>query len=426
MSNSNKVKFYSSKRHGSVNINADKVCGTRIPNPVMKKGYSDSINVGKNNGVVNQRLSRFSTEAERKTASSTCAGNVNWLNHKTGDGFNKMEDISNQFSIKRPTFNSKNHYRFPEAQSINDLNVRGGMGNRNIDRPSFTAPEIKARTVDNFSRLQIQDLQDAGEVFRDSNGKLVRYTMVKIPDATDFIWLEEERRLRAKFTNQFTSAGLPADQIGPLVDKELSVQKPLGREQRTINKKSTDVSREDQLSTKNKLLEVSQMITDGRAENNQGRLAVTGQLLQIVTDVDALNNLTTYQLQGLAQSLMRLNIPVNYKQIGIVPRFVDKDFYNDQLNTGLINLLLINRANSGQIAGVTISKPVRNLANPQRGSSSTLSSMVTGLARQQDRLYLDLEEGGVINRSQLEGFIQSLGGGDITNNPDFNIKPSNL
>ena len=97
------IDFYSSKRGDNVSIPRNKVCGYRIKNPIMKKGYSDGVNAPRDNGVVEQRLSRFSTEAERKCAGYNCEGNTNWLNSGKVR-FNRAISADQQFNVKRPTF----------------------------------------------------------------------------------------------------------------------------------------------------------------------------------------------------------------------------------------------------------------------------------------------------------------------------------
>ena len=101
--------FYSTKVNKEVSIPNDKVCGYRFKNGATKTGWSSGVRSGKDNGVVNQKFSRFSTDTETNSK-GPCAGNTNWINHKTGDGFTKPESAYTQFEIKRPSFISGQSY----------------------------------------------------------------------------------------------------------------------------------------------------------------------------------------------------------------------------------------------------------------------------------------------------------------------------
>jgi hypothetical protein len=158
--------FYSTKRNANVMIPNNKVCGYRISNSIMKKGYSDGVRAGRDNGVVNQSLSRFSTERQREEAGSNCAGNVNWLNHRTGENFNPPESAKNQFKIDRKAFMAGSELKMNDLNtsnnSIDKINRRIGQGNREIVRPSFMAPTIHARLPIDFDKLQAMDIAEFG------------------------------------------------------------------------------------------------------------------------------------------------------------------------------------------------------------------------------------------------------------------------
>ena len=157
---SGKIDFYSTKRSSNVSIPSNKVCGYRIKNSIMKKGYSDGVNASRDNGVVEQRLSRFATEEERKCAGSNCEGNTNWLNSRKVR-FNLAINADQQFNIKRPAFlagTTDNNYSDPQLPK----NERNGIGNRTIMRNNFLAPKIKNRYLNDFEKLQSLSLEEAG------------------------------------------------------------------------------------------------------------------------------------------------------------------------------------------------------------------------------------------------------------------------
>ena len=98
------TKFYSSKLKHDVDIPDREVCGYRTGNSATKKGWSSLVRSGKNNGVVNQKLSRFSTDEEADGV-QPCNGNRNWLNSNQRLQFNRTRGGS-IFEIKRPSFKS--------------------------------------------------------------------------------------------------------------------------------------------------------------------------------------------------------------------------------------------------------------------------------------------------------------------------------
>jgi hypothetical protein len=339
-----------------------------------------------------------------------------------GDNFTEPQDIKNQFSMSRPTHYAGEKYKFPEAESIDDLSVRGGTGNWKINRPNFLSPEINPRMNVEFDRLQLLSLSEAGENLKASNGKLGYTTSIQIPDPTDFLWLRELERLKAVLTTRFTQAGFPANEISAMVDKELQINKPLGREQRTTTSTTNDVANSDRMSTKAKLDTLISDVSNGRAESLQGQQAITAQIVDVLQDTKAINNLTNIQLAGLGQSIARLGVPKNYKQLNLPSRFVDIDFYN--ANAGIINLLLFSKVNdSKNMSQHNYDLVVLNYTKTQNGlPAMKLSSMVSGLSKQGNkRLFLDLEEGGVISQVQLR---QQAGGKDnIANSSEFSINP---
>jgi hypothetical protein len=417
------ISFYSTKRHSNVEIPVSKVCGVRIPNSYMKKNYSDGVRTGADNGVVNQRLSRFATETERKEATSNCAGNVNWLNYKPGETFTPPESANNQFSIKRPLFNIEPSR---QADSIDDINQRSGMGNRRIVRPEFMSPEITARLPLEFDKLQLLSIQEAGETVKSMEGKLGYTTTIQIPDIADFKWLREKERLTDKYRVQFTSAGLPAQEINSMVIRELEINKPLGREQRTISSTTNDVANNDKLTTKNKLLKIINDVRLGRAESRAGQQALTAQLVLVLQDTLALNTMSNLQLRGLGTALARIGVPSNAKALGLIPKIVDKRFYD--ANAGLINLLLFSKVREEpNTVNYNYDLLVKNFAVSVNGFPAVkLTRLVASLRRvgrdgvgQGDR-FLDLERGGLIS---IEEYRANIPPGGVAGNADYDIAP---
>ena len=401
------ISFYSSKLNSYVNIPRDKVCGYRITNPIMKKGYSDGVRAGRKNGIVDQSLSRYATEEERDSLES-CEGNTNWLNHGKGM-FKEGESLDNQFRINRPV---KVVNIFSKNTSL-PKNRRGGLGNWEISRNNFMASPIKPRFV-SF------DVMEVGE--EPSEYKI--NAQIKVPDPTDFEWLREKARLEAEYTARF--AGFPAGEIPAMVARELEINKPLGRTQRTTNKSSSNIANEQRLDTSQKLAEITQEVREGRVENEAGRRAITAQLLQIFTDTQGIAAVTRLQLRNLGGTLARLGIPTEYKKLGMIPRFVDVVFYNT--NAGMINLLLFSKVRDelGRSFEYNYDLLVKDFARNRNGlPAMKLTSLVSALGRRgSGRRYLDLERGGVISRAQLREFARDDDAGGF-DGPNFDIQPLN-
>jgi hypothetical protein len=419
---SGEITFYSTKRSSNVAIPRNKVCGYRIKNPMMKKGYSDGMRADRENGVVEQRLSRYATEDERKCAGSNCEGNTNWLNHRKVN-FNTPESADNQFWIKRPAFKEGTVDNTQTNADPIPKNIREGLGNRDITRNNFLAPAIKARFTGDFDKLQALDISEVGKPEGITDNKLGYFTNIKVPDPNDFKWLREKARLEAEYTTRFTNAGFPANEIPAMVARELEINKPLGRAQRTINRSSDSISTDARLNTKEKLREIIQEVQQGRAEGQAGRVAITAQLIQIFADTQAIGGLTQLQLQGLGQALARIGVPTNYKRLGLIPRFVDITFYN--ANAGMINLLLFSKVretpNNNQY---NYDRMVLNFTGAANGLPAiTLRSAVSAMGRGgADRRYLDLERGGVIDRFELRRVAGAQGG---FVGPNFDIQVGN-
>jgi len=413
--------FYSTKRNANVSIANSKVCGYRISNNIMKKGYSDGVRAGPDNGVVNQGLSRFSTESQREDAGSSCAGNVNWINYRRGENFNPPESAKNQFNIDRGGFKAGAIYEEKRtAQSISGINHRIGQGNREIIRPAFMSPAVHARLPVDFDKLQAMDIADFGQKVQLGQEQLEQLAMVAIPDPQDTQWLDEQRRLVVGFRAQ----GMADMQIA----EELDANMPLGREQRTIKKNSKDIARDNDATIKQKLQYIYNKVNTGRAESRLQQATLTGELAVILNDTNAIATISRDQLSNLGVSLARMGVPTTAKALGIMQRFVDLVFYN--ANAGMVNLLLYSKVREGENNLYNYDKLVKNYASdpdhglpiqglpPDRQGALKLTSAITALGRQgAERRYLDLERGGVISRDQLDVFAQDdpLGGYDGAN-----------
>ena len=335
--------------------------------------------------------------------------------------FNTPESADDQFWIKRPDY----RWNIVDHNVKLPKNQRNGLGNRDITRVNFMSSSIKPRFVGDFAQLQALDISEIGKPGSVTD-KLEYSTQIKVPDPTDFEWLREKARLEAEYIARFTLAGFPGDEIPAMVARELEINKPLGRPQRTTNKSSDDIANETRLDTAGKIREIIQEIREGRAENRESRVAISAQIIRIFEDTQAINALTQTQLQGLGLALARIGIPTTHKSLGLIPRFVDIAYYNE--NSGMINLLIFSKVKESANSDLyNYDKMVLDfVANAETGLPAIkLTSLVSSMgSRGRGRRYLDLERVGRISREQLRYFarIDPFGGFDGEN---FSIQPGN-
>ena len=328
------TRFYSTKRNRKVSVPNSKVCGYRISNPTMKNGYSDGVKASRDNGVVNQPLSRFATERQREDAGSNCDGNVNWLNHRTGGTFQPSESNKNHFSLERNGFKAGYIYNEKkQAQSITDINKRAGQGNFELVRPAFQSSAIAPRRPVDFDKLQALDIANFGQKVQLGQEQLEQLTMVAVPDPLDTKWLDEERRL----TRILRANGLSDDDI----NRELKVNKPLGRAQRTNNVSTKNIARQQGLSFESKVTEIKQEIDNGRVENRRQNAAIVGQLSVLFQNQSNVARLNIEGVAEIVESLDQINISKNYEDL--FPRRIIA--WNDPFfstNKGLIAIFFLS------------------------------------------------------------------------------------
>jgi hypothetical protein len=295
-------------------------------------------------------------------------------------------------------------------------NFRNGVGNSTITRPNFMASKIMPRQHTDFDKLQAMDIANQGEKVRLSDETLERILTVNVPDPTDLRWIAERNRLEALYA----ARGMTAEQIS----REMTVNKPLGRQQRTI-KQNRDQVDQATLTMGRKLEELQQEVKDGRAESRLQQAQIIGQFALVLADTNAIAGLTILQLTNLGRALARIGVPTNHKRLGLIPRFVDVAYYNQ--NAGLINLLLFSKVReSPNTAQFNYDLMVKNYAgNAENGLPAiSLRSMISALGRPaQRRRYLDLLRGGVVSRRQLRAVSRVTQNG--FDGPDFDIQLAN-
>jgi len=283
------------------------------------------------------------------------------------------------------------------------VNHRSGLGNYNIQRKGLDSSEIKPRFYASFEELQATNVADAFKVEL-SDKTISELISVDIPDPQDTQWLTEKARLVAIYKAQgMTDADIKI---------ELEKNKPLGRPQRTI--KSTRNIAQSQLTTEQQLNELKQEIKQGRAESQRAQANMIAQFAVLMADIKTISNLTTTQLADLGASFARLGVPVNHKQLGLDPRFIDNQYYIK--NAGMINLLLFSkvREEPNDQKNYNYDILVKNFINNTKTGlpAVKLTTMIRGLREKgKKQRFLDLERGGLISFKQLNAVSGALPGG---------------
>jgi hypothetical protein len=324
-------------------------------------------------------------------------------------------DIKNQYIINRPIKHINTNI---QADSIDFLkDQRKGTGNFNIDRPAFLGSQIMPRVVD-FDKLQLLDLETNGQKIQLSDKTLNELISVKVPDNTDVLWTREKARL----ITMYKARGMTDEQI----DRELEVNKPLGREQRfTMSKRNVMNS---EITLGQKINELKQEVMDGRAEGQLERAQILGQLAILLQNVNNVERLTDTEFKSMAIMIARLRPPANHVDLGLPVRMCDGNYYT--ANAGLINLYIFSRIiqdpafNRGP--DFDYLRPIKNwAAYPQTGLPAiTLSSMKSGLSGKGLRQrFLDIDQLGIIDTAQLNGYVQGIAGGMASPTISITLNP---
>jgi hypothetical protein len=240
---------------------------------------------------------------------------------------------------------------------------------------------------------------------------LAKLFEVKVPDKTDITWIAEKQRLLKKYQTE----GMTLEEA----KAEVKMNKPLGREQRTITKQANIA--QSGLSTADKLDEISEEVSQGRSQSRVDRALVMGQLRQTIAGVQSIARMTKRELDSLKNLAMRADIPSSHSAMGITERFVDKDFYDN--NSGNINLLFVGKLKEFIEKGGTETKDyninymVKDFsADPSGMPAKSLGQMYKALGRKgPNRRFLDLLNGGIIKEAQLLSYASSTPQGFASN-----------
>ena len=313
------TQFYSTKVNKTVNIPDDKVCGYRMSNRATKKGWSSGLRSGKDNGVVNQKFSRFSKDWEAEDKHK-CAGNRNWLNKNERLQFNRIRG-GQAFSIKRPSFRAG---EIDEPTSVPALkpNSREGLGNRDITRPNFISPSIKGREALNFERLQAQDISEGGIKVQLGDKTIEKLFKVQVDDPSDIAWIEEKTRRLA----------------GGETEEQINLRPPFGRPQRKISQMKNLGAQG--LSIDDNIEMLKSAVSQGNADNRTEMAQMIANTAGLLGNIGNLRNITQTGMNNLNTAIRRMFVPKHWRAMGFQHRYFSLDQYRAQ--AGLINLYLLS------------------------------------------------------------------------------------
>ena len=317
--------------------------------------------------------------------------------------FNKEVSSKNQFNIERPVVMTGGAFG-KQADDISHINKRRGIGNNEILRENFLQPDIAPRMANSFSAIVVERPDN---VFELGKNTLDRMFEVKVPDSTDFEWIREEARLRARLTPtiQRQNPTFTTAEVKAMVDSELKINKPLGREQRMkLEKKNIAQAN---LSVEDKIKELSQEVVQGQTLNNTAKADVLAQLALSFATVKA-DQAVNYATLGadIAKILKNTGAKtLTYKQVfgANQARIVDYSFVKN--NVGQLTVYFYSwveaQDNPNGIRYITYNKPIYDLKTPidkkdlTKGfyiSKVAFASMVSDVSRAlAQRRYLDLE-----------------------------------
>ena len=370
------TRFYSTKSEKQVNIPNNKVCGYRIKNELTPKGYSNGVRSGNDNGVVSQRLSRFSTAHETDMVGSICAGNTNWLNK--GVKFNPV-DVGSQFELKRPAFKSGTVADKTPDVSL-PMNIREGDGNWVMKRNNFLAPPIKGREQLDFEKLQAQDIATAGIKVQLGDKTIQQLFKVQIQDITDVEWLDEYARRLA--------LGESADQ--------LKNRPPFGRPQRQVSQMKNFSQQSNNVNDRVELL--SAVVLQGFTDTRQKSAQVMAAVAALLNNINNLSQMTKDNFDAIRIIIERLAIPKDWRSAGLPQRLYSLRQY--RLNQGFVNLYLLSNIPTGR----TVNFPLVGITDVRTPRDVSLVQIVNSL---QSGKFLDIETRTIISRDAAAELVRN-------------------
>lgn len=321
------------------------------------------------------------------------------------------------FKLKTVDISSQKIVPLPTQKRISNID-------RNIVRRGFMVNEPKARSVPESPALQPIELDDTGKLVTLSDKTVDQLLSITVGDPTDVKWLQEKERLELMFEAQ----GLTPDQIR----RELEVNRPLNREQRTITQKK-GVDPDPNIPLARKLDALSNMVLDGRAESRKDQALIAGVMANTMSSIEGMKQLSIAEFVKIGKTIKRINPPVNPEDFGLTARFYDVTNYD--IYSGKINFFLMARAqkdpdfeekdtSSGTLNYNHFIKDfnMRQDGFPTLDVRQFIRKM--GKPRGQRR-FLDLFRGGLVNLPQMTQIVRA-NGQTLRDNPEVAVTESHL
>jgi hypothetical protein len=307
--------------------------------------------------------------------------------------------------LKRPAFLYNTGVQIegnaPSIEAFADK--RQGNGNDKITRPAFYQAEVQPRNLLNFDKLTAIDLTDENQMIRDRDGDKMAIFNVRFPDPLDSMWIQEKNRIVADLKSK-------NNRIKPSeIEAFLQLNKPLGRDQRTIIKKTNLF--DSNMSLQRTIDIMYDELNSNQYVSNILQNTVKHNLERVMTKGKTLKKLQRKTLEELDYLIRKTKIPISHSELGLIPRFIDYNYY--MANAGKINLLLFsNVASSKPNKNYNYEYLVKNLTTTgSRGYTlqEALYLMAEG-NKNDEYFYMDLHLCGIIDEEQLTASINALTG----------------
>jgi len=320
------------------------------------------------------------------------------------------------FRLKTVDISSKKIVPLPKFNRVSN-------SDRNIVRKGFRVAEPKARSIPEPA-IQPIDLDDTGKLVTLSNKTVDQLLSITVGDPTDVKWLQEKERLKLMFESQ----GLSPDEIR----RELEVNRPLNRDQRTITRKKSD-DPDPSLPLSRKLDTLMNVVLDGRAESEREQAQIAGLMANAMKSITGMEQLSQREFQKIGQTIERINPPDDPASFGLTARFYDKDSYD--ANAGNINFYLMSRIrkdprfspddrsqNTLNYNHFVKDFSIADTGLPTLGIRSFIRKLQNP-ARQ--RRFIDLKRGGIVDLNQLRKIVKA-NGEKTNNNPSVLVSELHL
>ena len=308
--------------------------------------------------------------------------------------------------IKRPAFLYNTGVQITgDAPSIENINKRVGNGNDKMVRPAFYQAAVQPRNLVSFDKLKAIDLDGENQMIsKDKDGDKMAVFNVRFPDPQDSIWINEKNRIVADLKTK--NKKLKPSEI----EAFLQINKPLGRDQRSIMKKTNLF--DSNMSLKRTIDIMYDDLNSNQYVSNILQNTVKKNLERVMDNGKNLYKLERKAIEELDFLVKKAKIPVSHTELGLIPRFVDYNYY--MINAGKINLLLFSVVSSSkQSKNYNYEYLVKNLAMPPGARGYSLQEAVY-LMENDSRdgyMYLDLHLCGLIDEDQLKANVKMLQNG---------------